>query len=224
MRTGGEGVGGISLLLIERSEGLETEHIKVTYGNCAGTAYITFDNVRVPAENLLGKENRGFRCIMANFNHERWLIICGVLRGARAIVEECYKWSVQREVFGERLIDKPVIRAKLAAMSAELDGAHAWLESLTFQMTNMSYAEQGEKLAGPLALLKLLATKAATHIADESCQIFGGRALTSGGMGKLVERYWRAVKFGAILGGSEEIMADLGVRQALRTWPAEAKL
>ena len=99
-----------------------------------------------------------------------------------------------------------------------------WLESLTFQMTNMSYAEQGEKLAGPLALLKLLATKAATHIADESCQIFGGRALTSSGMGKLVERYWRAVKFGAILGGSEEIMADLGVRQALRTWPAEAKL
>ena len=48
------------------------------------------------------------------------LIICGVVRGSRSVVEECYKWAVQREVFGERLIDKPVIRAKLAHMSAQV--------------------------------------------------------------------------------------------------------
>ena len=61
-------------------------------------------------------------------------------------------------------------------------------------------------------------------MADEAAQIFGGRALTQGGMGRWIERYWRGVKFAAILGGSEEIMADLGVRQAMRTFPADAKL
>lgn len=92
-------------------------------------------------------------------------------------------------------------------------------------MTKMSYAEQGRHLAGPLALLKLFATKTGTLVADEACQIFGGRALTQGGMGRFVERFYRANKFGAILGGSEEIMADLGVRQALRSWrPQESRL
>ena len=101
---------------------------------------------------------------------------------------------------------------------------HAWLELLTFQMSQMSYADQAKYLAGDMALLKLQATRAATCVADESCQIFGGRALTQSGMGRFIERFWRAVKFGAILGGSEEIMADLGVRQAMRGYPPEAKL
>jgi alkylation response protein AidB-like acyl-CoA dehydrogenase len=53
-------------------------------------------------------------------------------------------------------------------------------------------------------------------------QIFGGRAITRTGMGQVVERFQRATKFGAILGGSEEIMADLGVRQAMKRFPKVA--
>ena len=74
VRTGGEGVGGVSLLLVERGEGLETDKIKVMYGSSGGTAYVTFDNVKVPVGNLLGKQNEGFKAIMANFNHERWCV------------------------------------------------------------------------------------------------------------------------------------------------------
>jgi ABC-type uncharacterized transport system auxiliary subunit len=54
---------------------------------------------------------------------------------------------------------------------------------------------------------------------DQSCQIFGGRAITQTGMGRVVEQFQRSSKFAAILGGSEEIMADLGVRQAMRGFP-----
>ncbi|KAJ3071636.1 hypothetical protein HK102_006397, partial [Quaeritorhiza haematococci] len=61
---------GISMLLIERSEGVETKGIKTSYSSAAGTAYITFENVKVPVENLLGVENKGFQVIMSNFNHE----------------------------------------------------------------------------------------------------------------------------------------------------------
>lgn len=87
VRTGDEGIFGVSMLLIERSEGLKTKQIKTSYSTCAGTAYITFENVKVPIENLLGEENLGFQIIMSNFNHERWVIICSVCAGVRAVVD-----------------------------------------------------------------------------------------------------------------------------------------
>lgn len=59
------------MLLIERSEGVETKLIKTSYSPSAGTAYVTFENVKVPVENLLGKENKGFHVVLSNFNKER---------------------------------------------------------------------------------------------------------------------------------------------------------
>jgi len=224
VRTGGNGIGGISLLLIERSEGLETEAIKTSYSPAAGTAFITFDNVKVPIGNLLYKENQGFRCIMANFNHERWVICVGVTRASRLVVEECFKWSNQRRVFGKRLISQPVIRQKFARMVAAVEGCQNWLENLTYQMLKMDYKEQANRLAGPIALLKYQCTRVASLVADEASQIFGGRAISRSGMGQVVERFARSQKFAAILGGSEEIMADLGIRQSLRYFPQDAKL
>lgn len=66
----------LSVLLIERGEGVETKPIKTSYSSAAGTAYVTFDNVKVPAENLLGQENKGIHIILSNFNHERWMMTC----------------------------------------------------------------------------------------------------------------------------------------------------
>lgn len=81
------------MLLIERSEGVQTKLIKTSYSPAAGTAYITYDNVKVPIENLLGKENEGFEIIMSNFNHERWMIVCCMSGILRTIVEDCLKWA-----------------------------------------------------------------------------------------------------------------------------------
>ncbi|KAJ3154050.1 hypothetical protein HDU86_004975 [Geranomyces michiganensis] len=220
----GDGHGGISMLLIERSEGLETKAIKTSYSAAAGTAYITFDNVKVPVENLLGKEGSGFLTIAHNFNHERWFIVAGVTRAMRLVTEECFKWSNQRLVFGKPLIEQPVIRAKLAHMVAEIEAVHAWLEIITYQMTKMDYKEQNVKLASPISLLKVRCTRVATKVSDEACQIFGGRAITKTGMGRIIEGFQRTFKFASILGGSEEIMADLGIRMAMRAYPKNARL
>lgn len=65
---------GLSVILIERGDGVETTPIKTSYSPAAGTAYITFDNVKVPVENLIGEENKGIYVILANFNHERWMM------------------------------------------------------------------------------------------------------------------------------------------------------
>lgn len=64
---------GFSVILIERQEGVETTQLKTSYSTAAGTAYIQFENVKVPVENLLGPEDNGFQVIMSNFNHERWM-------------------------------------------------------------------------------------------------------------------------------------------------------
>ena len=215
VRTGGAGASGISLMLIERGPGLTTSKIKTSYGANAGTALVFFENVQVPRENLLGKENQGFKNIMANFNHERWYITCGAVNGGRNILGECYRWAMQRVVFGKRLIEQPVIRFKLAQMTAAVESCQAWLDSLTFQMEKMDVKEQVSVLAGPIALAKYQSTRMLLLISDNAAQIFGGRAITRTGMGKYIEDLNRAVKYSAILGGSEEIMADLGVRQSL---------
>ena len=61
---------GFTVMLIERGPGVETKQIKTSYSTTAGTAYITFDNVKVPVENTLGPEGGGIFVILSNFNHE----------------------------------------------------------------------------------------------------------------------------------------------------------
>ncbi|KAI8621039.1 acyl-CoA dehydrogenase/oxidase [Chytriomyces sp. MP71] len=224
VRTGGAGTSGISMLLIERSEGLETKQMKTSYSAAAGTAYVTYDNVKVPVENLIGKEGGGFPVIMYNFNHERWYIIAAMNYASRMVVEECFKWAVQRKVFGKPLVEQPVIRFKLAKMVSEVESVANWLENITYNMTKMTYKEQSMHLAGPIALLKYRCTRVAHDVSDEACQILGGRAITKTGLGSVVEAFQRTYKYGAILGGSEEIMADLGIRMALKQFPKTARL
>jgi alkylation response protein AidB-like acyl-CoA dehydrogenase len=210
---------GFSVLLIERDENVETKLIKTSYSTTAGTAFVEFNDVLVPVENLLGKEHQGFAVIMANFNHERFMMACGVIRFSRTIVEECLKWCNQRIVFGKKLVEQPAIRQKLAKMISLVEANQAWLESIAYQMSHMSYAQQSKLLGGPIGLLKSYATRSAHEIADDAVNIFGGRGLTQSGMGRVVELFHRTYKFDAILGGTEEILSDLGVRQAYKNFP-----
>ncbi|KAJ9470912.1 Acyl-CoA dehydrogenase [Diplonema papillatum] len=224
VRTGGKGMFGISMLLIPRCEGVKTTQIPVSYSACAGTAYVAFEDVKVPVENLLGKQNQGFRIIMYNFNHERWGVNVFVQTGMRGMVDECFKWVQQRKAFGKPLIAQPVVRFKLASIIAKVESGQYWLENMTYQMNSMPFKEMSVKLAGPLALLKYQITRLAYEVADDAAQLLGGRGITRQGMGRAVEAFLRTVKLGAILGGSEEIMADLAVRQAMRGYPKHARL
>eukprot|EP00916_Digyalum_oweni_P007468 GHVL01012618.1.p1 GENE.GHVL01012618.1~~GHVL01012618.1.p1 ORF type:complete len:520 (+),score=86.62 GHVL01012618.1:57-1616(+) len=217
VRTGGAGMNGVSVLLLDRSmPGIETKQMKCTGVWPSGTTYITFDNVKVPVENLIGKENKGFKVIMNNFNHERFGFIIQSTRLARVCVEESFKYAVKRETFNKRLIDHPVIRAKLGEMIGKVECCHAYMENIAFQMNTMHPLEQEMKLAGPLALLKVEATRTLERCAREAVQIFGGNGYTRGGQGEKVERIYREVKALAIPGGSEEVMIDLGVRQSIK--------
>ncbi|THV03201.1 acyl-CoA dehydrogenase NM domain-like protein [Dendrothele bispora CBS 962.96] len=215
---------GFTVILVERGPGVETRQIKTSYSTTAGTAFITFDNVRVPVGNTLGEEGGGIFVILSNFNHERWVMCCASARGQRAIVEECLKWAAQRKAFGKPLTSLAVVRSKLAGMIERAESTQNWLENITYQMCNMTYKQQANKLAGQIAFLKSYSTSCAQETARDAVQVFGGRGITKTGMGRFIEHYHRTVPFDALLGGTEDVLADLGVRQAMRSMPADARL
>jgi len=109
-------------------------------------------------------------------------------------------------------------------MIALVESHQSWLETITYQMCHMPYKQQAMNLAGPIGLLKMSATRASHEIADEAVQIWGGRGLTQTGMGRHIEMFNRTYKYDAILGGAEEVLGDLGVRQAMRNLPKEVRL
>merc|ERR1719330_2094595 len=152
-RTGGPGMGGISLLLVERGmPGLTTRKMKCSGVWSSGTTYITFDDVKVPKGNLLGKENKGFQYIMQNFNHERFGICAMTNRFSRVCLEESLKFANKRKTFGKTLIQHPVIRWKIAEMARHIEASHSWLEWVTYQMNTMGKVEANLKLGGHTAL------------------------------------------------------------------------
>ncbi|TIA23439.1 acyl-CoA dehydrogenase NM domain-like protein [Aureobasidium pullulans] len=221
VRTGGEGMNGVSVLLIERSfGGVSTRKMDCQGVWSSGTTYVTFEDVKVPVENLVGKENQGFKVLMTNFNHERIGIIIQCLRFSRVCYEESMKYAHKRRTFGKKLIEHPVIRLKLAHMFRQIEASYSWMENLIYQCQQMNEVEAMLKLGGAIAGLKAQATTTFEFCAREASQIFGGLSYSRGGQGAKVERLYRDVRAYAIPGGSEEIMLDLSIRQSLRVHKA----
>jgi alkylation response protein AidB-like acyl-CoA dehydrogenase len=155
VRTGGPGMNGVSLLCIEKTmPGITTRQMKCMGVWSSATTYITFEDVKVPVENLIGKENQGFKVIMTNFNHERIGIIIQSNRFARVCYEEAFKYSLKRKTFGQRLFDHGVINMKLAQMGRQLEAAHAKLEEVIYQTQTMGETEAMLMLGGAVAGLK----------------------------------------------------------------------
>jgi alkylation response protein AidB-like acyl-CoA dehydrogenase len=216
VRTGPPGSAhkGISMLLIERSmPGITTQKMECMGVWPSGTTYITFQNVKVPKENIIGKLNDGFKQIMFNFNHERWMLAIQAARLARTCLEESLRYARLRKTFGKFLIEHQVIQHKIGEMGRMCEATQAWVESITFQMNTMSKEEQNARLGGHIALLKVQSSKAAEFCARESLQVFGGAGYTRAGAGEKVERIYREVRAYAIPGGSEEIMLNLASSQ-----------
>ena len=112
-----------------RCDGLSTQLIKTAYSAAAGTAFVTFDKVRVPVSNTLGKEGKGMSVILNNFNHERWAILVMSLSTQRLIVEECLKYVALSHCRPSFVTNGVLVQVVAAAASvrqtAELAGRRA---------------------------------------------------------------------------------------------------
>ncbi|MEM6663552.1 MAG: acyl-CoA dehydrogenase family protein [Pseudomonadota bacterium] len=205
-RTGDAGLKGISLFFVDAdTPGFSRTMIDRKMGWwCSDTATLHFDEVRVPATNMLGEENRGFLAIMNNFNYERIGMVGGMLGAMKCCYDCALDWARQRQTFGSPLIEKQVIRHKFADMSARIDQIDAYLTMICWQ------ANEGPMPVAEVSKAKFSASKALEHVASECMQILGGAGYLRGNP---VERMYREVKVQAIGGGSEEIMRDLAARQ-----------
>ena len=208
VRTGGPGAAGVSLLLIERDRpGFTRAELKKMGWWCSDTASLHFDNVRVPAANLIGDENAGFRAIMRNFNSERLSMAAGAVGFAQACLEDALAWARERQTFGGPLIGHQVIRHKLVDMQARIHAARALLYDTAWKLSRQP---REPRWIAQLAMLKNLATDTMQFCADAAVQTLGGAGFIRGSR---AERIYREVKVMMIGGGAEEIMKDLAARQ-----------
>lgn len=205
VRTGGDGAGGVSLLLIPGdTPGLSRTRLSKMGWWASDTATLHFDDCRVPAENLIGEEGAGFKVIMQNFNSERMGLAASCAAFAQVCVDEAIAYARERRTFGKPIAQHQVIRHKLVDMAQKVAATQAMLELLAWRV------EQGENPVAEICMLKNQATQTMAFCASEAVQIFGGAGFMRG---IKVERIYREVKVNAIGGGTEEIMKDLASRQ-----------
>ncbi len=205
VRTGGEGPAGISMLVVDGdSAGLGRTKLDKMGWLASDTATLYFDDVRVPATNLVGEEGAGFSMIVNNFNAERIDMAAQSIAFSRLCFDEALAYARDRQTFGKPLAHHQVIRHKLVEMDRTIRANQAWCELLSWRLN------QGDDPVAEIAELKVAATLGFEFCAREAAQILGGASYLRG---DTVERLYREVRVQAIGGGSEEIMRDLASRQ-----------
>ena len=205
---GSKGSAGISMILVDTTTARisRTKLDKMGWW-CSDTAHIRFDNVSVPALNLLGEEGAGFKIIMTNFNGERLAMSAMALGFAQACFDEALDWARQRKTFGNTLMEHQVIRHKLVDMQMRISSTQAWLDAVT---ARADAGDAGADWVAQVCMLKNHATQTMQFCADQAVQILGAMGFMRGTKS---ERIYREVKVMMIGGGSEEIMKELAARQ-----------
>ena len=202
VRTGGPGYKGISLLVIDKgTPGFEVAKSLSKMGwHCSDTAELSFSDVRVPVENLVGEENTGFIQIARAFVTERLSLAVhgyGIAARALALTEEYCK---VRETFGRPLVANQVVQHKLVEMHRAVDVARTYTREIARRY------DAGENPVVEALHAKALAVEASRFVTDEAVQLHGG-------MGYMreseVDRHYRDQRILGIGGGATEVLNDL---------------
>jgi acyl-CoA dehydrogenase len=202
VRTGGPGVQGISLLVIEAdTPGYSvSEKLKKTGWWASDTGQIFFDNCRVPTENLIGEENRGFYGIMENFQPERLQLAVIANMTAQIALEESVNHARQREAFGKPIAGFQVIRHKIADMATLVEASREFTYRVAAKI------DSGHSQIKEISMAKNFACSVSDKVTYEAVQIFGGYGFMRG---CVVERLYRDNRVLSIGGGTTEIMKEI---------------
>ena len=191
---------GLSFLIIDRGPGVESSAIEKLGWHASDTAHITFDDVFVPEENLLGEENAGFYLIMANFQWERLLMALGAVGAMNVAFENTLRFALERRAFGKAIGHHQAIRHKLAEVALTVEAGR----DVTYAALRRYVA--GEDAVRDVTIAKLATQRAAFDVMDTCLQIHGG----AGYMVEYdIERAARDARLGPIGGGTDEIMKEI---------------
>jgi len=198
---------GMSMFLIDRdTPGVSANKLDKLGWRASDTGDIAFDNVEIPAENLMGEEGRGFGYLMQHLALER--LIMGVNAHARAeyALEYAMKYMSERQAFGKHLNEFQVLRHKVAQMASQVEMHKVFNYNITHRLN------QGEYVVKEASMSKLLSTKMADEVIYDCLQMLGG-------YGYMEEyemaRYFRDSRLGPIGGGTSEILCEVIAKMVL---------
>jgi acyl-CoA dehydrogenase len=195
---------GISLFIIPaETDGFERRRMKMLGWRTSHTGELSFQDARIPAENLLGEENRGFYQIMQNFQWERLAMALGQTSGAQRTYEYAKRFALERRAFGREIGHFQVWRHRFADLASEIEMSRA----LTYHALRLFV--HGITCIREVSMAKYYSSELAFRVADECLQVHGGYGYM---MEFAAQRAWRDSRLGPIGGGTTEIMKDVIAR------------
>lgn len=204
------GARGISCFIVERdrpgvSIGSHEDKVGI---RCSDTCEVIFDNVRVPADHLVGQEGKGFKISMTTFDVTRPASVgAGCVGGARSLIDQCFEYAKIRTTFGEPILTNQAIQFKLADMEIRTQAARA----LVYQAARMIDAKQIDTVVSSSA--KCAGSDNLMETAIEAVQIFGGNGYSRE---YPIEHVFRDAKIFQIFEGTNEIQRMVIVKQMLK--------
>jgi acyl-CoA dehydrogenase len=197
----GPGRREVSMFIVEKgTPGFSVGRaLKKTGWLSSDTAELVFDNVRIPASNLLGEEGKGFYSVMKNFQTERIALAAMAVGHCQQALKLTLDYVRQRQAFGGPLWDQQVIRQRLSMLDAKTRAARQFMYHCAWRVT------QGHDIVQDVSMLKALTGELVNEVV-QACQQFHG------GMGYIretaIERLWRDARVLAIGGGATEVMLE----------------
>ncbi|MEM6319017.1 MAG: acyl-CoA dehydrogenase family protein [Bacteroidota bacterium] len=195
------GAAGVSLLVIEQSmEGVSTRKLKKLGWHASDTAEISFDNVKVPVENLVGDEGRGFYYLMNGLQLERIIGLPAAISTMEVAIQKSMQYMSERKAFGRPINKFQVLRHRIAQLSSEVEAQKAFVYNCCRMYGDGIY---DVKLC---SMAKLLVTELSEKVATQCLQFYGGYGFMEE---YPMARMYRDVRVCTIGGGSSEIMREI---------------
>jgi len=167
---------------------------------CSDTAVIYFDDVRVPAKNIIGKEGMGFTYQMMQFQEERMAAVALSLVPMEKIIQQTIEYLKERKAFGQPLLNNQYIHFRLAELATEVE----MLRSCLYRATDKHIA--GEDVTQLASMCKLKVGRLLREVNDSCLQFWGGMGFTND---VLVSRMYRDMRLTSIGGGADEVMLGI---------------
>jgi alkylation response protein AidB-like acyl-CoA dehydrogenase len=197
-----KGRAGVSLLIVE--EGMEgytkAAPLKKVGLKAQDTAELSFDDVKVPAENLLGEEGAGFGYLRTNLAQERVSIAVGSVATSRRAFDLVYKHSQERKTFGNRLVDHQAYRWELAKMATEIQSAQSFVDAA------VEAKVKGELDETTASMAKYLTTELQIKVVNTAVQLHGGYGFM---LEYPIATHYLDSRVQPIYGGPNEIMLEI---------------
>ncbi|MCU0443539.1 MAG: acyl-CoA dehydrogenase family protein [Microscillaceae bacterium] len=195
------GAGGISLILVERdTPGVSARNLNKLGWHASDTGEISLDNVRVPVENLLGQENRGFYYIMEKFQLERLIMGIGGVAGSEFALNYALEYMSQRSAFNRKLNQFQVLRHRVVDIASEIEA----IKQFVYYVCRLH--NDGKYCVKEASMAKLLGTELSDKVMSQCLQFFGGYGFIED---YKIARMYRDTRIGTIGGGSSEIMREI---------------